>query len=80
MSKQFDPIIVYKLKLKSVSDIIIKFIANYIKKCPLFTEYNSTLKNLKHIDFEYFLIFSFLNMCIVQFTPPTFQSPKKMYQ
>ena len=51
MSKAFDTVNickpVYKLTLINIPNIIIKFIANYIKGC---TQYNGTLPKLKRIN------------------------------
>ena len=47
MSRVFDTVNIYKLTLTNTPNIIIKFIANYIKGRQACTQYNGTLSKLK---------------------------------
>ena len=50
MSKVFDTVNIHKLTLTNIPNIIIKFIANYIKRRQTCTQYNGTLSKLKQIN------------------------------
>ena len=50
MSKAFDTVNIHKLTVTNILDIIIKFIANYIKGQQACTQYNGTLSKLKQIN------------------------------
>ena len=54
MSKEFDTVninkLIHKVLLTNIPNIIIKFIANYIKRQQVCTQYNDTLSKLKQIN------------------------------
>ena len=52
MSRVFDTVSIHKLTLTNIPNIIIKFIANYIKGRQACTQYNGTLSKLKKINTE----------------------------
>ena len=49
-SKAFNTVNIHKLTLTNILNIIIKFIANYIKGLQACTSYNGTLSKLKRIN------------------------------
>ena len=50
MSKAFNTVNIDKLTQSNISNIIIKFIANYIKEQQECAQYNGTLSKLKQIN------------------------------